>query len=201
MPHALDAHRRTQHALTGIRSTEAQPHAATLAPTAAASLQPAVSHALPAPTAATRPRVMRPLRDGAARVGSLPVLEKGNRLNVGKPATALGWAPGAGLVLCLSGAQATVHPGSPATPAEHAVTVDGKDRLRLPPAALGCLGVVPGDQVLVIAVPTRDALQLLPATEVLQALTGWIAPPPAAEPEKAEGATVSRILPRWPPTP
>lgn len=129
----------------------------------------------------------------------MAVLEPGNRANVGKAAKALGWAPGQSLVLEMTGSQAAVRLGSPLTPAEHAVTVDDKGRLRLPPAALGCLGIGPGEQILAIAVPAWEALHLLAATDLLQAVTGWIEVEPQTLEEDRTAAPASRLRPRWAP--
>jgi hypothetical protein len=146
----------------------------------------------------TQPKVVRPRRDGATRVGSIALLETGNRANVAKAANALGWSQGQELVLRLTGAQATVSPGRPGAPDEHAVSVDGKGRLRLPPAAVGCLGVDPGGQILAVAVPAAGTLLMLAAADLLQAVTGWIeVEPPADRVGPSVGA--SRVRGRWTP--
>jgi hypothetical protein len=131
-------------------------------------------------------------------VGSIALLETENRANVATAANALGWSHGQEPVLRLTGAQATVSPGHPGAPDEHGVSVDGKGRLRLPPAAVGCLGVDPGGQILAVAVPPAGTLLLLAAADLLQALTGWIEiEPPAAHTEPSVSA--SRVRGRWTP--
>ena len=191
MPHAYDTLHRSRHAVANIRDRDGDAD-----PGDGASPSPAGQ-----PTRWSAPSILRPRRDQSRRLGALPILDTGNRVNLGKAIALLGWETGQPLVLRLDGTVARVSPGRPMSPAEHSVEAEAQGRLRLPPAALGALGVGPGDQVLATAVPAWDALLLTAAADVLQAQTGWIEPavPAAAAdvPQVAAPGPTSRIRPRW----
>jgi len=137
-----------------------------------------------------RRRADRPVRDGAVRVGAAVPLDSQHRASLGKPAAALGWDSATSLVLSVERDRAVVREGRRTSPDLTTVLLDRTGRLQLPPNAVGALALLPGDQVIAIALPHERELVLYAAADVLQGLTGVLASPVAAQPE----APVRRVV-------
>ena len=69
------------------------------------------------------------------------------------------------------------------------VTLDRAGRLQLPPNVTGALALLPGDQVVAVALPSEGELVVHAAADVLQGLTGVLAVPVADDP----AAPVQRV--------
>lgn len=111
---------------------------------------------------------MLPYRPGtrlaARHTGATARLDSEMRANLAAVLTALGWEPGTRLVLRLlpaGRAEVTATtPDAPLARAEHLLTPDRQQRLRLPAPARSWLEVAPGDQLACLALPGAGRLLL-----------------------------------------
>jgi hypothetical protein len=177
MSATLSTARQGQHTISNIRGSR---H---VAPGQHAPVAPAA-----APVTLLR-RSVRPVRDGAPRVGSIVPLDSQHRASLRKPAAALGWDNSTRLVLSVERDRAVVREGKRTESHLTKVALDRTGRLQLPPNVTGALALLPGDQVVAVALPSERELVIHAAADVLQGLTGVLETPAADEPD----ATVQRV--------
>ncbi len=188
MSAGLSTTRQTQHVVRNIRGR------AHVAPGHHEQWEPAE-----APITPLR-RSVRPVRDGAHRVGAIVPLDSQHRASLGKAATALGWDSSTSLVLIVDRDRAVIRAGKLTDARFVPVQLDRAGRLQLPPVACGALRLLPGDQVVAVAMPDERELALHAASDVLQDLTGVLtvipAEPEAAEPQVAgsRGSSIRRAF-------
>lgn len=193
MTHGLATKNRTAHVRRQIRGPHLAPES--LAPSTPADGSQdtgASSSGVVVPL-----RTRRPARDGATRVGAVVPLDADHRASLGKPLAALGWDRTTALVAEVHGHRAVVRPGQPTAHQPWLIRIRvSAGRITLPPTLTGALMVGGGDQVLAVALPATGELQLFPAADALQQLTGE-QPPNQADSGAAAGApSPARPAPR-----
>jgi bifunctional DNA-binding transcriptional regulator/antitoxin component of YhaV-PrlF toxin-antitoxin module len=123
------------------------------------------------------------------------------RVSLAAAFAALGWPTGTEVVLLLEpdDSRVEVRPFDPAWQwaGQRTATIDPSSRLTLPPGVRSLLGLVPGDQVLIVALPDEGRLILLSAAGSLATLSGRTLGDSAAP--VASTAQPSGVRPRWRP--
>jgi hypothetical protein len=189
MTHGLDTHVRTSHTVAGIRGSRYP------APQIQLGEQPT------AVVVPLRRAALRTVRDGTTRPAALGALDDHQRLSVRAVLTALGWDAGTDLVATVEDGHGVIRAGRVDHPALTTVRApDGAGRLSLPPFLAGALDVRAGDQVLVVAVLSAGELHLHAGVDVMQSLTGPVAPTPqlpAARPFLPPASGRGRVAPRF----
>jgi hypothetical protein len=190
VPHALDSHIRTSHAVARIRpSLFLAPDTVRPGPPGQASGSSA--EAVPAGAA-------RPKPDGAARHGTIAPVDGQGRVHLRKALASMGWSESTGLVAEVSPQRAVVRAGAVARPTDIPLALDKQGRLSLSPTVVAALSLREADQVLAIAVPATGELHVCAAASVLQDITGTVEPEPATH-QVARDPRPRGIRPRFAP--
>ena len=183
--HTYDNHHRSSHKLAamGVRRPvgSVAPDSLPQAPGASAS------GAGSTVAVAFKPTCL-PALDGVGRVAAFAAADAQHRIGVGKVTGPLGWEAGTALVATCDMGRVTVCAGVRESVGQAPVTLDGKGRLRLGPAAAAVLRLEAGSQVLAVAVPVVGQLVLMSAAAALVALTGELAvdSPEVVRPDQAD---------------